>query len=146
MGLPGSGKTTFAEKVVREFNQRNINPTWFNADTVRKQHDDWDFSEEGRLRQAQRMRRLVDNSIYPYCIVDMVAPTVETRKILKPDYLIWMNTIDEGRFADTNEMFNPPNPNEWMVMLPEFGGIREAKAVVNMATNDYEGSSLMEKS
>lgn len=118
MGLPGSGKTTFAEKLKFQFERRGVIPSWFNADKVREAFDDWDFSDEGRLRQAKRMRRLVDDSMYPYCIVDMVAPTKKTRTLLKPDYVIWMNTIEEGRFDDTNKMFVKPIEGEVDLVIP----------------------------
>jgi adenylylsulfate kinase len=134
MGLPGSGKTTFAKKVYDQFTSVGIPVSWFNADEVRSEANDWDFSEHGRYRAAQRMRDLVNDSNTNYNIVDMVSPTRETRNILNADYVVWMNTIDEGRFDDTNQMFSPPGPDEWMFMLPEFGNIREAKSVVNMST------------
>jgi adenylylsulfate kinase len=132
MGLPGSGKTTFAKKVVNAFKEREVIVNWFNADVIREEYDDWDFSEEGRHRAAKRMRDLVNNSDCEYNVVDMVAPTMKTRTLLKPDYLIWMNTIEEGRFEDTNQMFTPPNPNELQVMIPEWGTIDQAKQVVDM--------------
>lgn len=137
MGLPGSGKTTFAEKVVREFKKKGINVNWFNADKVREQYDDWDFSEQGRLRQATRVRRMVDESMHPINVVDMIAPTMKTRSLLKPDYLVWMNTIECGRFDDTNKMFTPPNPNELQVMLPQWGTLGDAGKIVNMVTGEY---------
>ena len=53
MGLPGSGKTTLATELVPL-----LNAEWLNADKVRAEYNDWDFSEEGRVRQANRMRDL----------------------------------------------------------------------------------------
>lgn len=120
MGLPGSGKTTFAGKLVQAFKDRGVYVNWFNADKVREQYDDWDFSEEGRLRQAKRMRELVDKSMHPINIVDMVAPTFKSRTLLKPDYLIWMNTISSGRFEDTNKLFTPPKASEINLMIPKW--------------------------
>jgi len=51
MGLPGSGKTTLAN----ELSLLLLNSKRINADEVRKDYDDWDFSKEGRLRQSKRM-------------------------------------------------------------------------------------------
>ncbi len=105
MGLPGSGKTTLANKLVPMFNA-----VWLNADQVRKEHNDWDFSPEGRTRQAERMKRLAQEALDDNrtVIADFVCPTEKTREDFKADYVIWMDTIKEGRFEDTNKMFEPP--------------------------------------
>jgi len=50
MGLPGSGKTTLANELAPLLNAKRL-----NADEVRKEANDWDFSEKGRVRQAKRM-------------------------------------------------------------------------------------------
>ena len=57
MGLPGSGKTTLASELVPLLNAK-----WLNNDKVRKAANDWDFSEEGRARQAKRMDDLVNDT------------------------------------------------------------------------------------
>jgi adenylylsulfate kinase len=81
---------------------------------------DWDFSEEGRLRQSLRMKSIADfeSSHNRIVICDFVCPTKETRKIFEADITIWLDTIDEGRFEDTNALFEPPSKvdfliNEW---------------------------------
>ena len=105
MGLPASGKTTLASKLVPL-----INAKWLNADEVRKAANDWDFSEEGRIRQAKRMadfaKKLKDDG--NYVIADFVCPTPEARSLFPADYIVWVNTIKEGRFDDTNKMFVKP--------------------------------------
>lgn len=109
MGLPGSGKTTLATV----FAER-IGAVHFNADAVREEYDDWDFSPEGRLRQALRMRYLADGAVRAGRIVvsDFVAPVEGARKQYDADFVVWMNTINEGRFEDTNKMFEAPiNPD-----------------------------------
>jgi hypothetical protein len=123
MGLPGSGKTYFSEKL-KEYLENNsdyfkLEPNsflgktatvkWFNADDVRKKHNDWDFSHDGRIRQSKRMYELAQQySNYDFVLCDFVAPLTEMRNNFKADWTIWMDTIDAGRFEDTNKMFVPP--------------------------------------
>ena len=109
MGLPGSGKTTLAKTLTPMFNA-----VWLNADKVRKEVNDWDFSEQGRLKQSIRMKILAHKakSENRNVIVDFICPTEYTRKEFNADYTIWMDTIKVGRFDDTNKMFEEPkNPN-----------------------------------
>ena len=106
-GLPGSGKTTLAKPFAELINAVHI-----NADEVRKRYDDWDFTPEGRIRQAQRMRHLADGveMAGKIAVADFVCPTEQARKEFAPDYTVWMDTINAGRFADTNAIFEiPPN-------------------------------------
>lgn len=105
MGLPGSGKSTLAEEL---YNNYLNDVTWLNADLIRQEYDDWDFSESGRLRQAHRMRNLADCSESQWVIADFVAPLPEMRSIYDADFLVWVDTIESGRYADTNSIFNPP--------------------------------------
>jgi phosphopantetheine adenylyltransferase len=129
MGLPGSGKTYFAERLQRYIEKNSIffNPDaetveiskakvkWINADDVRKKYNDWDFSYEGRIRQSIRMRELADSLFNDFVVVDFVAPLVEMRNNFKADWTIWMDTIDAGRFEDTNKMFNPPDVYDFRI-------------------------------
>ena len=103
MGLPGAGKTTLAKQLAEQ-----LNATWFNADEIRAKYKDWDFSAEGRIRQSRRMRQLADASDNAYVIADFVAPLAEMREIFAADFTIWMDTIEQGRFDDTNRVFEPP--------------------------------------
>jgi adenylylsulfate kinase len=105
MGLPGSGKTWFSERA-----QKALECAWYNADKVREMAGDWDFTPEGRNRQALRMRTIADfeRNQGRIVICDFVCPTDVSRTMFKADYIIWMNTIKEGRFEDTNKMFEPP--------------------------------------
>ena len=104
-GLPGSGKTTLAKKL-----KEQLGYAWFNSDIVREQFEDWDFSLEGRLRQAKRMFNFCDG-IDKSCIADFVAPTEEIRRIFDADITIWMNTIKESKYPDTNQIFETPKAN-----------------------------------
>ena len=112
MGLPGSGKTTLAKKLVEMFNA-----VWLNADQVRKEADDWDFSEEGRTRQSLRMWTLAEEAVDENrtVVADFICPTEKTRKDFNPDIIIFMDTIKEGRFDDTNKMFVPPKNYDFIV-------------------------------
>jgi adenylylsulfate kinase len=111
-GLPGSGKTTLAEPLSKE-----LDAIWINADKVRTRFQDWDFSADGRTRQADRMRNIADGVVMSgrIAVVDFICPTEETRKEFDADYTIWMNTIDKGRFADTNQMFENPTSYNYIV-------------------------------
>ena len=105
MGLPGSGKTTLARMIAPR-----LNAVWLNADEVRKEANDWDFSEDGRRRQSLRMRSLAEEAVDANrtVVADFVCPTKKTRQHFGADYVIWMDTIKEGRFEDTNKMFEEP--------------------------------------
>ena len=129
MGLPGSGKT-FLAAALKKFIETNSSTRhmpmsrainmekipnsykctveWFNADDVRKQYNDWDFSKEGRIRQSLRMAEFALKTTADFVICDFVAPLVEMRNNYKADWTIWVDTIDAGRFEDTNKAFIPP--------------------------------------
>ena len=105
MGLPGAGKTTLANELAKLIESKRL-----NADEIRRAANDWDFSEEGRKKQSKRMSDAAlklkneGNNV----IADFICPTPEARKIFPADYIIWVDTIKEGRFEDTNQMFVKP--------------------------------------
>ena len=111
-GLPGSGKTTLAKPFAEL-----IGGVHLNADDVRKEYNDWDFTVEGRNRQASRMKYLADGVVKAgkIAIADFVCPTVMTRLEFNPDYTVWMDTIPEGRFEDTNDLFEPPEQVDYHI-------------------------------
>ena len=106
MGLPGAGKTTLANELGPSLNAKRL-----NADEVRKKANDWDFSEEGRKRQAKRMASLALKLKEEgnYVVADFICPTPEARGLFPADIIIWVDTIKEGRFNDTNKMFVKPD-------------------------------------
>lgn len=112
MGLPGSGKSTLAEPFAKL-----ISGVWLNADQIRTEYNDWDFSPEGRVRQALRMRYLADGVVKAgrVAVADFVCPTEKAREEFAADYVIWMDTIKEGRFEDTNRMFEKPSRVDYHV-------------------------------
>ena len=112
MGLPGAGKTTLANELAPLLNAKRV-----NADEVRKTANDWDFSEEGRKRQSKRMSDLALNlkNKGNYVIADFICPTPEARNLFPADFIIWVDTIKEGRFEDTNQMFVKPEKYDFHV-------------------------------
>jgi Adenylylsulphate kinase len=104
MGLPGSGKTTLAKSLLTKIK----GSVHYNADQVRTQANDWDFSHQGRLRQAHRMRALASQHPGQTVLLDFVCPLEESRYIVEPDVTIWMDTVPASRFADTDAIFEPP--------------------------------------
>ena len=112
MGLPGAGKTTLANELAPLLKAKRV-----NADEVRKAANDWDFSEEGRKRQSKRMSKLALNlkNEGNYVIADFICPTPEARNLFPADFIIWVDTIKEGRFEDTNQMFVKPEKYDFHV-------------------------------
>jgi adenylylsulfate kinase len=108
MGLPGAGKTTLADELRLQLWRQGKTVDWFNADNVRHQHNDWDFSPEGRLRQSERMKQLANQSECQYVICDFVAPFNKSREDFNADFVVWVDTIQAGRFEDTNSVFEQP--------------------------------------
>ena len=109
MGLPGAGKTTLANELAKLIECKRL-----NADEIRKAADDWDFSEEGRKRQAKRMANLASKlkDEGNFVVADFICPTPEARQLFPADFIIWMDTIKEGRFEDTNKMFEQPSKTD----------------------------------
>jgi hypothetical protein len=137
MGLPGSGKTYFAERLKKYLEDNSTvsqmplerlaqfenaplhweaKVDWFNADDVRKKFNDWDFSKEGRIRQSIRMFEFAVKCTGDFVICDFVAPLVEMRNNYKADWTIWMDTIEQGRFEDTNKAFVPPEQYDFRII------------------------------
>lgn len=136
MGLPGSGKTYLATalkqyletnssiRTMPMFRTVNMEHTpvtyssqvdWFNADEIRKRYNDWDFSREGRIRQSLRMAEFALKCTGDYVICDFVAPLPEQRFNFKADWTVWMDTIDAGRYEDTNQAFVSPDVYDFRI-------------------------------
>lgn len=105
MGLPGSGKTWLAERL-----QKRLDCAWYNADEIRRMANDWEFSDLARFRQANRMASLANTeTLFGRTVIcDFVCPTDTLRTVFSADFTVWMDTIKEGRFEDTNKVFEAP--------------------------------------
>jgi phosphopantetheine adenylyltransferase len=114
-GLPGSGKTTLATKLVEILGNADL----YNADEIREKFNDWDFTPEGRERQMKRMQDYVRKSVAKgnYGVADFVCPTNELQEAFMPEYTIFMDTIEEGRYEDTNKIFQKPSESGLGVTL-----------------------------
>ncbi len=129
IGLPGSGKTTLAETL-----KEKINAIHLNADYVRSTvNSDLGFSIEDRVEHARRlgeMSRMLSGQGYDV-IVDFVCPTKQTRDSFgKPDILIWMDTIAEGRFEDTNKLWEDPEGTYLSFIDHQMNAEEKASAVI----------------
>lgn len=111
-GLPGSGKSTLAKPLANLLGGVHI-----NADDIRSQYNDWDFSLSGRIRQAVRMKHLSDGVVMAnkIAVTDFVCPTEAARAAFEPDFTVWMDTIKESKFKDTNDIFEKPNQVDYHV-------------------------------
>ena len=109
LGLPGAGKTTLADII-----GARLGAVRFNADEIRANiNKDLGFSEADRIEQARRMGWLCDRVAAAGCcaVADFVCPTEATRRAFQangPAFVIWVDRIQAGRFADTNRLFQPP--------------------------------------
>ena len=135
MGLPGAGKTYLANELQKELHDRGFSVEWFNADEVRERFNDWDFSEAGRIRQGHRMRGLAEKSTADFVICDFVAPLPAMRAAYTADLTIWLDTIDEGRYADTNKIFVPPDRYDYRIMAKS--AERWAVTIANKLAMNY---------
>jgi len=125
MGLPGSGKTTLAQAMAEQLGAVHL-----NADVVRSQFNDWNFDIDSRERQARRMSDLAEVALKynDYVVVDFVCPTEETRRLFNPDHIIWMDTIDRGRYEDTNRIFE--EPKDYLYKITTWGDVRKQASML----------------
>ncbi len=142
MGLPGAGKTYLADKLVPK-----ISAVWLNADKVRKEANDWDFSPEGRIRQAKRMAEKAEKfkKEGSHVVADFVCPTPKARELFNPDFIIWVDTIKKGRFEDTNKIFVKPEKYDVRVteQNAEIWSIKIADQITNYKWDNRKPTAQM---
>jgi len=144
MGLPGSGKTTLSDKITASLLEKSYSVVRLNADEQRQKYHDWDFTLEGRLRQAQRMFNFCEwkdgyskKRTEDIAVVDFVAPNQKSRSIFSPDYLIWMDTINECRFDDTQQLFLDPLCYDYRVQ--DSDNEKHVQNIINDVLNPQNG-------
>ena len=117
-GLPGSGKTTLALRLKSLLNAVHINADWARATIT----SHLGFEIEDRIKQAtalgQMARLIQDNN--QWVVVDFVCPLSQTREAFMQNFLersdvfsVWMDTIQRGRFEDTNRIYVKPHENSY---------------------------------
>lgn len=117
MGLPGAGKTTLATELISLLQKQGLSVGYLCADNVRAEANDWDFTTEGRLRQARRMHIKVSELQGDVVIVDALAALPESRAAIGADVLVWVDTTKTGKYADTLAGFIPPQTCD--IRVPE---------------------------
>jgi len=134
-GLPGSGKSYLAEKLVEYLGDK---VAWINADRVREEANDWDFTEQGRIRQRDRMDKFCQEATEQgkIALADFVAPTDNIRSGFGADYTIFLDTIKEGRFEDTNKIFERPDLDTYDYRVKEWNDM-DAKNIAWSLGNMY---------
>tara|TARA_B100000315_G_C14431663_1_gene520418 strand:- start:88 stop:504 length:417 start_codon:yes stop_codon:yes gene_type:complete len=130
IGLPGSGKTTLAREL-----KKHLKAKWLNADKVRKKYNNWDFSKNGVLRQAKRMKLLSKKSKTKFVIADFVCPYEIGRRIFKPDYLVWMNTVKKGRLSTFDKSFQ--NPKKFDFEINNKNAKKNSKLISNKILKEF---------
>lgn len=114
-GLSGAGKSYLSEILQKRLNLLGT-CQWLNADKVRSEYNDWDFSVEGRQRQGQRLKELADSSKADWVILDFIAPLEETRTLVDADWTIWLDTVSSSKYKDTDFVFQPPEKYDFHVV------------------------------
>lgn len=132
MGLPGSGKTHLAKRL-----SVHLNCAWYNADKVREMANDWDFTDAGRRRQSERMNTIATfEAVRARTVIcDFVCPTGDTRREFDADITIWMDTIQSGRYDDTNKIFEAPTDMDFR--LASFMSDEEIIGLANLMKEKY---------
>ena len=111
-GQSGAGKTTLCEGIEWIMGDRVVH---INADQIRHEADDWDFSEQGRWRQFRRMLNKANavSDSGKIALVDFICPYKSAREQFDADLTIFMSTVVNSKYEDTNQIFEWPEWTEY---------------------------------
>jgi len=142
-GLSGAGKTYVAKALLEIFGDK---AEWFNADAIRTECNDWDFSNKGRERQKQRMLVLatIAEAKGKIAICDFICPTENGRDSFGADYEVYVNTIDKCQYADTTKLFEQPDYDNYPGNIPHHI-ITEHRGTADAELIAQEISALLDK-
>ena len=132
IGLAGSGKTTLAKSL-----NEKLNAKWINGDLVRKKYADWDFSKVGIFRQLKRVAKLAKKSKKKYVVIDFICPFEKGRKIIKPDILIWMDTVKKGRFIKKSIDHFFEKPEDYTFRIKRKNSYLWSKKILKYISSNY---------
>ena len=132
IGLAGSGKTTLAKSL-----NEKLNAKWINGDLVRKKYADWDFSKVGIFRQLKRVAKLAKKSKKKYVVIDFICPFEKGRKIIKPDILIWMDTVKKGRFIKKSIDHFFEKPEDYTFRIKRKNSNLWSKKILKYISSNY---------
>jgi adenylylsulfate kinase len=104
MGLSGSGKSTLSSMLASKL----PDSIHINADIIRNQFNDWDFSIDGRFRQCNRLKFISETASTKYAICDFIAPTDDIRSMFNADFTVFVDTVTFCKYKNTNQIFQPP--------------------------------------
>jgi adenylylsulfate kinase len=135
MGLSGAGKSELAKELHSLFQEQELSSVRINGDEVREANNDWDFSPDGRVRQAQRILKIAKKSEDQFIIADFIAPTKETRDIFNADMLIWLDTIKSSKYTNTDVVFQ--NPKNYQFKVKKKDSKKWAKTIFDKINKDF---------
>jgi len=132
-GLPGSGKSTFSNKLFDVLDNLELPVIYYNGDDLRRRFGDWDFSEEGRLRQFNRMYEFSTQCSKDGLIVisDFICPKNFYREKFDADIVVWMDTIKKSVYEDTNKVFETPDKYDIRITNFDENKINDAVRLIN---------------
>jgi adenylylsulfate kinase len=134
-GLSGAGKTTLADEVYTLLKSK-CRTVRVNADKVREETNNWDFTKEGRIKQTIELKK---RSLFTYPTVvlcDFIAPTKDLRELYNPDLIIYMNTVSSSKYKDTDALYDPPTNANYIVTTH---ADTHAKFIARIILNKFDG-------